>query len=77
MNKLSKLVPVCVAKRFCGRFVAGTTAVLASAGAALAEPTLTVPDIDKIILFDAAGKAFAVAAVVVAIYIGLRLFKSR
>lgn len=59
------------------RLGAGVTAVLGSAGAALATPTLTVPDVDKIILFDAAGKAFAVAAVVVAIAIGLRLFKSR
>ena len=60
------------------RISAGVVGVLGSAGAALAAtPTLTVPDIDKVILFDAAGKAFAVAAVVVAIFIGLRLFKSR
>ena len=64
--------------KFFTRACATVSGVLASAGAALAStPTLTVPDIDKVILFDAAGKAFAVAAVVVAIIIGLRLFKSR
>jgi len=63
--------------KFLTRASAAVSGVLASAGAALATPTLTVPDIDKVILFDAAGKAFAVAAVVVAIIIGLRLFKSR
>ena len=49
--------------------------VLGSSVVAIAEPTLTVPDIDTATLYSCAGKAFAAVAIIVAILIGLRLFK--
>lgn len=62
--------------RFCSAVGAGATAVLGWSGAALADmTTFTVPDLDTTVVESAGEKAFAIAAIVLAIGIGLRIFK--
>ena len=62
--------------RYFGKCVASSALVLGSSVAAMAEPTLTIPEIDTAVLYQCAGGAFAAVAIVIAILIGLRLFKS-
>lgn len=62
--------------RVCSAVGAGAAAVLGGAVSAFADmSTFAVPDIDTAVVEGAGEKAFAIAAIVLAITIGLRIFK--